>query len=403
MQRLVAGRLPPVPFDSDADAKIVAACNQPISRRPPPPFDSGAAALIVAACKHPISRSPQEAGLRAVWAVKNTMCFDRSRDAWKHYHSSRQRYYEWKRCLEQSGMDLDALPGSVGQHADEDVHVTGVFRPDAMRYANGFVSNCAANGGGQANLPSGNGGGGGCGAENIRNVRPCTMVQGGQANLPSGNCGGGGCGAENIRNVRPCTMVQEFPQAFPVVSPVATPVATPVAPPPAYQRTMLLVPVRKSFQMRYQGGYDAGFEAAAQKHRAENDALTPAIFYITAYGGEAVWCSLVIKCEPEVDPITSPTEWQEDFVEANLYVMFIGTLPSSNIYFEVKANGTPLLTHTSLSLDNGKQLKGDVQMNAFLSAESYVEVEVHSGPETPLSWPCHLVPSFRHPSTNQGA
>ena len=65
-----------------------------------PPFDEKAAQEMVAACPNPFSIHPGEAGLRAVFAVMQRRHFSKHEDAWQHYSSSKQRFYEWKPCVE---------------------------------------------------------------------------------------------------------------------------------------------------------------------------------------------------------------------------------------------------------------------------------------------------------------
>ena len=36
---------------------------------------------------------------RTIWAVQHTKLFDKPKEAWEYYQSSKQRYYEWKACM----------------------------------------------------------------------------------------------------------------------------------------------------------------------------------------------------------------------------------------------------------------------------------------------------------------
>ena len=58
------------------------------------------------------------AGLVAIHAVLNRKSFARDEDAWKHYGTSRQRFYEWKALLN-GGQQLlgDVFRVSVVAHA----------------------------------------------------------------------------------------------------------------------------------------------------------------------------------------------------------------------------------------------------------------------------------------------
>ena len=75
-----------------------------------PAFDQKAAKEMVGLCEKPFSQRPQEAGLRAVFAVMQwkTGGFDKAEDAWEHYSSNRQRFYEWKPCVTEA-MDQQRL------------------------------------------------------------------------------------------------------------------------------------------------------------------------------------------------------------------------------------------------------------------------------------------------------
>eukprot|EP00966_Prymnesium_polylepis_P214986 4979279-Prymnesium_polylepis.1 len=118
----------------------------------PPAFDAAAAAAMVAACERPFTANPGEAGLRAVWAVKHTHLFGgRPKLAWEFYGSTKQRYYEWKKCLEPQAVLLDAalstlLPEieTMGMDVSGDLRVTGDVYSSGTIRANGFEPNAVA-------------------------------------------------------------------------------------------------------------------------------------------------------------------------------------------------------------------------------------------------------------------
>ena len=91
---------------------------------------------FVTACERPLTQQPTEVGLKAVWSVKHTHFFGgRAKDAWEFYGSSKQRYYEWKRCLEPNSLIADAalstlLPDAeaIGQQVEGDLLVSGIVR-----------------------------------------------------------------------------------------------------------------------------------------------------------------------------------------------------------------------------------------------------------------------------------
>jgi hypothetical protein len=64
-----------------------------------PAFDEAEARRLFAHIENPACQVTHEAGLRAIWAVQHTKLFDKPKEAWEYYQSSKQRYYEWKACM----------------------------------------------------------------------------------------------------------------------------------------------------------------------------------------------------------------------------------------------------------------------------------------------------------------
>ena len=101
----------------------------------PPAFNDASARQIVSACDEPPTHNPQQAGLRAAFAVHHRHFFSSDQDAWQHYASSRQRYYEWKPSIEaaRSSIEINALiEGAGDMHTIQgnmtvqgDLHVSG--------------------------------------------------------------------------------------------------------------------------------------------------------------------------------------------------------------------------------------------------------------------------------------
>ena len=89
----------------------------------PPPFDrDDALAMAIAAGEDAPSQRPQEAGLRAVFAVMQLRHFSRPEESWSHYGSSRQRFYEWRTCIEAvMARDNDDMGGQVLGLLDDQV------------------------------------------------------------------------------------------------------------------------------------------------------------------------------------------------------------------------------------------------------------------------------------------
>ena len=83
-----------------------------MSAMAPPPFDRDEAlTMVIAAGENAPSRMPREAGLRAVFAVMQLRHFGRPEESWTYYQSSRQRFYEWKQCIE----------AAMARHDDDDM------------------------------------------------------------------------------------------------------------------------------------------------------------------------------------------------------------------------------------------------------------------------------------------
>lgn len=78
-----------------------------------PSFDADAVRAVISRCVNPPASRPQDAGLRAVFAVMHSAAFDKPEDAWTHYHSSRQRYYEWKPSVEIAMQQLALVEAAV--------------------------------------------------------------------------------------------------------------------------------------------------------------------------------------------------------------------------------------------------------------------------------------------------
>lgn len=101
---LQAGADPSIPDNAGRTALLEAECTSPAAAvrllcERHVPFDDAAqqhAATIAASAGKPGTR---QQGLVAIHAVLNRKSFARDADAWSHYGSTRQRFYEWKALL----------------------------------------------------------------------------------------------------------------------------------------------------------------------------------------------------------------------------------------------------------------------------------------------------------------
>ena len=101
---LQAGADPSIPDIAGRTALLEAERNSPAAavrllRERHVPFDDAAqqhAATIAASAGKPGTR---QQGLVAIHAVLNRKSFARDEDAWLHYKTTRQRFYEWKALL----------------------------------------------------------------------------------------------------------------------------------------------------------------------------------------------------------------------------------------------------------------------------------------------------------------
>lgn len=115
----------------------------------PPDFNPEFAKQIVSLCEMPPTVNPQEAGLRAAFSVYHRSLFNTDQQAWEHYRSTRQRYYEWKQCVElvRSTEDIDTLSrpkrdlGSAGGdgRVEGDLYVDGSLRVDGSLHVDGDI------------------------------------------------------------------------------------------------------------------------------------------------------------------------------------------------------------------------------------------------------------------------
>lgn len=122
----------------------------------PPVFSSDEALKFLMICIDPPSKVPGEAGLRALFAVLHRRRFPRHEDAWTHYGSSRQRYYEWKPTIEAAEILLRELSDAAWVDGTEegepthsqdattsfpgDVHVAGSMHVEGDIAARGLRS-----------------------------------------------------------------------------------------------------------------------------------------------------------------------------------------------------------------------------------------------------------------------
>ena len=97
---------------SDLDRTLVKMLNTTDS---PPEYNESEAKGLVALCRCPPTENPQDAGLRAAFAVAKRRCFSRDKDAWEHYESKRQRYYEWSKCPELSEEATQAVATAAAE------------------------------------------------------------------------------------------------------------------------------------------------------------------------------------------------------------------------------------------------------------------------------------------------
>ena len=80
----------------------------PFTATEKPVYNPIASQELVDACATPFTKQPADAGLRAVFAVMQRHHFTKDEDAWTYYSSSKQRYYEWKRCVQDTQPLLSA-------------------------------------------------------------------------------------------------------------------------------------------------------------------------------------------------------------------------------------------------------------------------------------------------------
>ena len=107
-----------------------------------PAFDDRLARSIVEKCVSPPSRNPKAAGLKAAFAVYHRHHFESDEQAWSHYDSSKQRYFEWKKAVDElkrnefEGVRSEA---DVRRRVDGDLHVCGNLTVDGSISVNGIV------------------------------------------------------------------------------------------------------------------------------------------------------------------------------------------------------------------------------------------------------------------------